>query len=170
MHLPSFDENHLSYMAKLISHTIVQSRYDRVWDPDMAEKCGKLNFVHTRVANTKKEVAYGLFHARVYRLPGFYDDVKQIIPSGCSDWSKEDYNCFQVAVYEHHENMRKISQMIGKPIDQCITYYLVKFKRTKSYKSLKRIMRLKANLSNRVAAGVGPLVCNGCSKGKCIMN
>lgn len=140
-----------------------------MWDPEIADKCGKLDFVHTRVANTKKEAAYDLFHKRGYRLPGFYEDVNRLSPKDCSDWTKEDHNRFRAAVYEHHENMKEISQSIDKTIDQCITYYLVKFKRTKSYKSLKRTMRRKANLSNGVTSGGGTLVCNACSKGKQII-
>ena len=140
-----------------------------MWDPTLAEKCGKIDFVHTRVANTKKDKAYNLLHARGYRLPGLYEDVKQLSPTDCSDWTKEDNDRFRAAVFEHHENMKETSNMIGKPIEQCITYYLVKFKRTKSYKSLKRSMRRKANLSDGVVAGGGTLVCNECSKGKRII-
>ena len=58
--------------------------------------------------------------------------------------------------------MKEVSKMIGKPINECITYYLVKFKRTKSYKSLKRSMKRKANMSEGSA---GILVCNECGKG-----
>ncbi len=124
---------------------------------------GKLDFVHTRVRYNKKESAYGLFHLRGYRLPGFYQDVDSISPGDCSDWTKEDANAFRAAVFEHHENMIQISKAIGKPINQCITYYLVRFKRAKSYKSLKRSMRRKANLSGGVTDGT--LVCGECSKG-----
>ena len=144
----------------------MQSRYERAWDPELAEKCGKIDFIHTRVANAKKEAAYHLFHARGYHLPGFYEDVKQLSTTDCANWTKEDNNRFRAAVFEHHENMRETSKMIGKPIEECITYYLVKFKRTKSYKSLKRSMRRKANLSDGVVAGGGTLECHECSKGK----
>lgn len=89
--------------------------------------------------------------------------MKSLSPGDCSDWTKEDTNAFRAAVFEHHENMIEVSNVIGKPVSQCITYYLVRFKRTKSYKSLKRSMRRKANLSGGVADGT--LVCGECSKG-----
>jgi len=65
-------------------------------------------------------------------------------------------------VFEHHEDMRAVSKAIGKPINQCITHYIVKFKRTKSYKSLKRSMIRKANVEE---GNAGQLVCNECGKG-----
>jgi len=140
-----------------------ESRYESVWDPELAEKLGKLDFVHTRVNYNKREAAYDLLHSRGYRLPGFYYDVNSLSPDDGSDWTKEDNNRFRAALFEHHENMIGVSEAIGKPINQCITHYLVKFKRTKSYKSLKRSMKRKANMSGGVV-GV-TLVCNECSKG-----
>lgn len=136
--------------------------YERSWDPEEAEKSGKLDFVHTRVKFNKKESAYGMFYTRDYHLPGFYKEVSRMSPTDSSDWTKEDKNRFRAAVFEHHENMKEVSKMIGKPISECITHYLVKFKRTKSYKSLKRSMRRKANATDGSA---GTLVCNECSKG-----
>jgi hypothetical protein len=124
---------------------------------------GKLDFVHTRVKYNKREAAYDLFHSRGYRLPGFYYDVNSLSPDDGSDWTKEDNNRFRAALFEHHENMIDVSDAIGKPINQYITNYLVKFKRTKSYKSLKRSMKRKANMSGGVADVT--LVCNECSKG-----
>jgi len=58
--------------------------------------------------------------------------------------------------------MKEVSKVVGKPTAECITYYIVKFKRTKSYKSLKRSMRHKANVSE---GSVGTLVCSKCGKG-----
>ena len=126
---------------------------------------GKLDFVHTRVDYRKKESAYNLFHSRGYHLPGFYHDVRNLKPNDCSDWTKEDYDRFRSAVFEHHEDMKEISTKIDKPIYQCITYYLMKFKRSKSWKSLKRSMRRKASLGDGAVAGSGTLVCNECSRG-----
>ncbi|KAL7535320.1 hypothetical protein ACHAXR_010414, partial [Thalassiosira sp. AJA248-18] len=136
--------------------------YERVWDPEKADELGKLDFVHTRVRPNKKESAYDLFHSRGYWIPGFYEEVSNISPTDCSDWTKEDKDHFRSAVFEHHENMKEVSKMTGKPISECITYYLVKFKRTKSYKSLKRSMKRKANVSE---GNAGTLVCNECGKG-----
>lgn len=65
-------------------------------------------------------------------------------------------------MFEHHEDMRAVSKAIGKPINQCITHYIVKFKRTKSYKSLKRSMIRKANVEE---GNAGQLVCNECGMG-----
>ena len=141
----------------------MESRYENVWNPELAEKLGKLDFVHTRVKYNKREAAYDLFHSRGYRLPGFYYDVNSLSPDDGSDWTKEDNNRFRAALFEHHENMIDVSDAIGKPINQCITHYLVKFKRTKSYKLLKRSMKRKANMSGGVADVT--LVCNECSKG-----
>lgn len=133
-----------------------------MWDPEAAEKSGKLDFVHTRVKFNKKEAAYNIFHSRGYRLPGFYHEVSDVSPTDASDWTKEDKDRFRAAVFEHHEDMREVSKAIGKPINECITHYLVRFKRTKSYKSLKRSMKRKANVSEGSA---GTLVCNECGKG-----
>ena len=58
--------------------------------------------------------------------------------------------------------MKSVSKAIGKPINECITHYLVRFKKTKSYKSLKRSMHRKANVSE---GNAGTLVCNECGKG-----
>ncbi|KAL7545608.1 hypothetical protein ACHAWF_008952 [Thalassiosira exigua] len=133
--------------------------YQRVWDPAEAERLGRLNFVHTRVKFNRKESAYNMFHSRSYRLPGFYNDVSAVVPSDCSDWTKEDKERFRSAIFEHHENMKEVSKMMDKPLGQCITYYLVAFKRTKSYKSLKR-KKAKVN-----EGSIGTLVCNECRKG-----
>ena len=103
-----------------------------------------------------------MFHSRGYRLPGFYEEVSEVNPTDCSDWNKGDKDRFRAAVFEKHENMNDVSNMIGKNINECINYYLVKFKRTKSYKSLKKSMRRKANASEGSA---GTLVCSGCDKG-----
>ncbi|KAL9189308.1 hypothetical protein ACHAXT_011798 [Thalassiosira profunda] len=136
--------------------------YERVWDPQAAEKSGKLDFVHTRVKFNKKEAAIGLFHDRGYRLPGFYHEVSKVSSTDCGDWTKEEKDLFRSAVFEHHEDMREVSKMVGKPVSECITYYLVKFKKTKSYKSLKRSMKRKANVTEGSA---GTLVCNECGNG-----
>eukprot|EP00571_Detonula_confervacea_P010382 CAMPEP_0172302104 /NCGR_PEP_ID=MMETSP1058-20130122/3859_1 /TAXON_ID=83371 /ORGANISM="Detonula confervacea, Strain CCMP 353" /LENGTH=552 /DNA_ID=CAMNT_0013012461 /DNA_START=38 /DNA_END=1696 /DNA_ORIENTATION=- len=136
--------------------------YERVWDPTKAAESGKLDFVHTRVKFNQKESAYNMFYSRDYHLPGFYEEVSSVSPTDCSDWTKEDKDRFRAAVFEHHENMKEVSKMIGKPISECITYYLVKFKRSKSYKSLKRSMKRKANPAEGSA---GTLVCNECGKG-----
>ena len=138
------------------------NRYERVWHPEVAKAVGKLDFIHTRVQGNRKEAAYDMFHSRGYRLPGFYQEVSSTSPTDCSDWTKEDKDNFRSAVFEHHENMKEVSKMIGKPVSECITYYLVKFKRAKSYKSLKRSMKRKANVSEGSA---GTLVCNECGKG-----
>jgi len=137
-------------------------RYERVWDPEKAEKSGKIDFIHTRIKFNKKEPSYDMFHSRGYRLPGFYEEVSEVNPTDCSDWNKGDKDRFRAAVFEKHENMNDVSNMIGKNINECINYYLVKFKRTKSYKSLKKSMRQKANASEGSA---GTLVCSGCGKG-----
>jgi len=136
--------------------------YKNTATPEKAEKSGKLDFVHTRVKFNKREAAYDIFHSRNYRLPGFYQEVSGLSPTNAADWTKEDKDRFRSAVFEHHENMKEVSKAIGKPIQECITYYLVKFKRTKSYKSLKRSMRRKANVTE---GSEGILVCNGCNKG-----
>lgn len=153
-----------SHMNPRLSNA-TNSRYERVWDPAIAEKMGKVDFVHTRVKSSKKEAAYDLFHLRGYHLPGFYQEVNALKPNDCSDWTKEDIDRFRSAVFEYHEDMKEISKTIKKPINQCILYYLVKFKRGKSWKSLKRSMRRKANMSDGVVANGGTLVCNECSMG-----
>ena len=137
---------------------MVSKRYERVWNPEEAEKSGKLDFVHTRVKFNKKESAYEMLHSRGYRIPGFYQEISNdVSPTDCSNWTKADKDRFRAAVFEKHENMKEVSKMIGRPINECITYYLVKFKRTKSYKSLKRSMKRKANMSEGAA---GTLVCS----------
>ena len=153
---------HIS-LQRLISNTMPNNnRYERVWDPAKAEQSGKLDFVHTRVESNKKGAAYDLFYKRGYRLPGFYAEVSNLSPTDCSNWTKQDKDRFRSAVFEHHEDMKEVSKQIGKPISECITYYIVVFKRTKSYKSLKRSMRRKANVTEGSA---GTLVCNQCGKG-----
>ncbi|KAL3786167.1 hypothetical protein ACHAW5_008784 [Stephanodiscus triporus] len=137
-------------------------RYERVWDPEVAQKLGRLDFVHTFVKHNKKEAAYDLFHSRGYILPGFYQDVSRLSPDDCSDWTKEDKARFRAAVFEHHENMREISKNTGKSINQCITYYLGCFKRTKSYKSLRKSMKRKANLGKE---STNTWICIECSTG-----
>ena len=136
--------------------------FERVWDPKEAEKSGKLDFIHTRVTFSKKEAAYGIFSARGYRLPGFYQELSHVSPTNCSHWTNDDREDFRKAVFEKHENMKEVSKMVGKPISECITYYLSNFKRTKSYKKLKRSMR-KANVDNDGNADT--LLCNECKKG-----
>ncbi len=154
---------YINYRSTCRLSYATESRCERVWDPELADKSGKLDFVHTRVKFNKKEAAYDLLHLRGYRLPGFYQEVNSLCADDGSDWTKEDNNRFRAALFEHHENMREISKAMGKPINQCITHYLVRFKRTKSYKSLKRSMKRKANMSG--GGTVGTLVCNECSKG-----
>ena len=154
---------YINYRSTCRMSDATESRCERVWDPELADKSGKLDFVHTRVKFNKKEAAHDLLHLRGYRLPGFYQEVNSLGADDGSDWTKEDNNRFRAAVFEHHENMREISKAMGKPINQCITHYLVRFKRTKSYKSLKRSMKRKANMSGGVADVT--LVCNECSKG-----
>ena len=141
---------------------MTSTRYDRVWDPKEADRHGRLDFVHTRVKFNKREPSYNILHSRGYKIPGFYQDVCDTSPTDCSDWTKVDKDRFRAAVFEKHENMKQVSEMIGKPIGECITYYLVKFKTTKSFKSLKRSMKRKANLSESSTAA---LVCTVCSKG-----
>jgi len=136
--------------------------YERVWNPDEAEKLDRLDFVHTRVKFNKRESSYSMLHSREYLIPGFYREVCGVSPTDCSDWTKADKDHFRAAMFEKHENMKEVSKMIGKPISQCITYYLVKFKRTKSFKSLKRSMKRKANTSE---GGGGTWLCHECGKG-----
>ena len=163
-------QNSTCIIEKLMLHAglvctlnlMVSKRYERVWNPEEAGKSGKLDFVHTRVKFNNKESAYEMLHSRGYRLPGFYQEVSNVSPTDCSNWTKADKDRFRAAVFEKHENMKEVSEMICKPINECITYYLVKFKRTKSYKSLKRSMKCKANMSEGSA---GTLVCNECGKG-----
>lgn len=137
-------------------------RYERVWDPEEAEKLGKLDFVDTRVGFTHKSAAYDMFHSRGYRLPGFYHEVSSLSPTDCSDWTKQDKDHFRSAVFEFHEDMKEVSKAISKPQSECVTYYIVKFRKTKSYKSLKRSLKRKANVSE---GNAGTLVCNECGKG-----
>ena len=56
--------------------------------------------------------------------------------------------------------MKSVSQIIGKPINECITYYISKFKLTKAYKTLKRSFR-RTTMSE---CSAGTLVCNECNE------
>ena len=139
------------------------SRYERVWDPSVAEKMGKLDFVHARVQPNRREGGYLLLAQQGYRIEGLYQKVRALSPTDCSEWTKADKERFRSAVFENHEDMKAVSDVLNKPMSECITYYLVKFKKSKSYKSLKRSMKRKANMGEGNAAGT--LVCNECGKG-----
>ncbi|KAL7533674.1 hypothetical protein ACHAWF_004592 [Thalassiosira exigua] len=114
-----------SYTSKESASCDGNALFEQVWDPKEAEKSGKLDFVDTRVKFNRRENAYNMLHARGYCLPGFYQEICKSNPSDGSDWTKNDKDNFQSAVFEHHENMREVSKMIGKPIDQCITVRLI---------------------------------------------
>lgn len=141
----------------------IHQRFERTWDPDAAEKSGRGDFVHDRVKSNRKEAAYDIFYSRGFRLPGFYQEVSARGVSDASDWTSKDKERFRSAVFEHHEDMREVSKAIGKPVEECITHYIVRFKRTKSYKSVKRSMRRKASVEE---ANKGKeFVCDRCGKG-----
>eukprot|EP00957_Ditylum_brightwellii_P184608 14059495-Ditylum_brightwellii.AAC.1 len=137
-------------------------RYARVWDPAEAEKMGKLDCIDTRVKSYQKELVYKVLHKNGYCLPGFYQKVISINLTDCSKWTKADKDHFGAAVFEKHNGMKVVSELIGKPQSECVTYYIVKFKKTKSHKSLKRSMKCKTNMGEGSA---GTLVCNECGKG-----
>ncbi len=145
----------------LIISTII--RYDQIWDLEKAKKSGKIDFIDHRVKSSIKEPAYELLHRRDYRLPGFYEEVSKVAPTDCSHWTAEERAKFRKLVFEKHEDMWQISEALGRPVRECVTYYLGKFKTSKDFRSLRRAME-KARDENPFKYP-GEILCDKCGKG-----
>ena len=145
----------------LIISTII--RYDQIWDLEKAKKSGKIDFIDHRVKSSIKEPAYEILHRRDYRLPGFYEEVSKVAPTDCSHWTAEERAKFRKLVFEKHEDMWQISEALGRPVRECVTYYLGKFKTSKDFRSLRRAME-KARDENPFKYP-GEILCDKCGKG-----
>ena len=141
----------------------VYIRYDQIWDLEKAKKSGKIDFIDHRVKSSIKEPAYELLHRRDYRLPGFYEEVSKVAPTDCSHWTAEERAKFRKLVFEKHEDMWQISEALGRPVRECVTYYLGKFKTSKDFRSLRRAME-KARDENPFKYP-GEILCDKCGKG-----
>lgn len=139
------------------------SRYDQVWDPEKAQKSGKIDFIDHRVKSSIKEPAYDMLHQRNYQLPGFFAEVSKAPPTDCSHWTAEERAKFRKLVFEKHEDMWQISEALGRPVRECVTYYLGKFKTSKDFRSLRRVME-KARDENPFKYP-GEILCDKCGKG-----
>jgi hypothetical protein len=140
------------------------NRYDQVWDPEKAQKSGKIDFIDHRVKSSIKEPAYDMLHQRNYQLPGFFDElVSKANPTDCSHWTSEERAKFRKLVFEKHEDMWQISEALGRPVRECVTYYLGKFKTSKDFRSLRRVME-KARDENPFKYP-GEILCDKCGKG-----
>lgn len=152
-----------------VSHMLVVmithfNRYDQVWDPERAQKSGKIDFIDHRVKSSIKEPAYDMLHQRNYQLPGFFDEVSsKAQPTDCSHWTAEERAKFRKLVFEKHEDMWQISEALGRPVRECVTYYLGKFKTSKDFRSLRRVME-KARDENPFKYP-GEILCDKCGKG-----
>ena len=138
-------------------------RYDQIWDLEKAKKSGKIDFIDHRVKSSIKEPAYEILHRRDYRLPGFYEEVSKVAPTDCSHWTAEERAKFRKLVFEKHEDMWQISEALGRPVRECVTYYLGKFKTSKDFRSLRRAME-KARDENPFKYP-GEILCDKCGKG-----
>jgi hypothetical protein len=135
-----------------------------VWDSEKAQKSGKIDFIHHRVKSSIKEPAYDMLHQRNYQLPGFYDELlSKANPTDCSHWTSEERAKFRKLVFEKHEDMWQISEALGRPVRECVTYYLGKFKTSKDFRSLRRVME-KARDENPFKYP-GEILCDKCGKG-----
>ena len=140
------------------------NRYDQVWDQEKAQKSGKIDFIHHRVKSSIREPAYEMLHQRDYRLPGFFEEVaSNATPTDCSHWTAEERAKFRKLVFEKHEDMWQISEALGRPVRECVTYYLGKFKTSKDFRSLRRVME-KARDENAFKYP-GEILCDKCGKG-----
>jgi len=138
--------------------------YDQVWDQEKAQKSGKIDFIDHRVKSSIKEPAYDMLHQRNYELPGFYAEVTtKAQPTDCSHWTAEERAKFRKLVFEKHEDMWQISEALGRPVRECVTYYLGKFKTSKDFRSLRRVME-KARDENPFKYP-GEILCDKCGKG-----
>lgn len=144
-------------------HLYVYFRYDQIWDLEKAKKSGKIDFIDHRVKSSIKEPAYEILHRRDYRLPGFYEEVSKVAPTDCSHWTAEERAKFRKLVFEKHEDMWQISEALGRPVRECVTYYLGKFKTSKDFRSLRRAME-KARDENPFKYP-GEILCDKCGKG-----
>mmetsp|Transcript_21193 Transcript_21193/g.33296 ORF Transcript_21193/g.33296 Transcript_21193/m.33296 type:complete len:669 (-) Transcript_21193:52-2058(-) len=147
------------------SHTVPEEEvlYDQVWDPEKAQKSGKIDFIDHRVKSSIKEPAYNMLHQRDYQLPGFFAEVSKAPPTDCSHWTSEERAKFRKLVFEKHEDMWQISEALGRPVRECVTYYLGKFKTSKDFRSLRRVME-KARDENPFKYP-GEILCDKCGKG-----
>ncbi|KAK1732349.1 hypothetical protein QTG54_016979 [Skeletonema marinoi] len=147
------------------SHTVPEEEvlYDQVWDPEKAQKSGKIDFIDHRVKSSIKEPAYDMLHKRDYQLPGFFAEVSKAPPTDCSHWTAEERAKFRKLVFEKHEDMWQISEALGRPVRECVTYYLGKFKTSKDFRSLRRVME-KARDENPFKYP-GEILCDKCGKG-----
>ena len=152
-------------MQLLSLHTSqIHNRYDQVWDKEKAQKSGKIDFIDHRVKSSIKEPAYDMLHQREYRLPGFFAEViSKAQPTDCSHWTAEERAKFRKLVFEKHEDMWQISKALGRPVRECVTYYLGKFKTSKDFRSLRRVMD-KARDENPFKYP-GEILCDKCGKG-----
>ncbi len=66
-------------------------------------------------------------------------------------------------MFEKHEDMWQISEALGRPVRECVTYYLGKFKTSKDFRSLRRVME-KARDENPFKYP-GEILCDKCGKG-----
>ena len=84
-------------------------------------------------------------------------------PTDCSHWTAEERAKFRKLVFEKHEDMWQISEALGRPVRECVTYYLGKFKTSKDFRSLRRAME-KARDENPFKYP-GEILCDKCGKG-----
>ena len=105
-----------------------------------------------------------MLHQREYQLPGFFAEViSKAQPTDCSHWTAEERAKFRKLVFEKHEDMWQISKALGRPVRECVTYYLGKFKTSKDFRSLRRVME-KARDENPFKYP-GEILCDKCGKG-----
>ena len=124
----SSSSSSLSLSLATLQLSTINNRYDQVWDPEKATQSGKIDFIHHRVKSSIKEPAYNMLHQRDYRLSGFFNEVSKADPTDCSHWTSEERAKFRKLVFDKHEDMWQISEALGRPVRECVTYYLGKFK------------------------------------------
>mmetsp|Transcript_28711 Transcript_28711/g.43048 ORF Transcript_28711/g.43048 Transcript_28711/m.43048 type:complete len:379 (+) Transcript_28711:768-1904(+) len=148
--------------------------YEQIWDPSMAAISGKLNLVHLTVPHNKKEAGMVALHKNNYSLPGFYEALNKITPLDGSDWTQEERELFHLLTLDSRKDLYTVSKKMGKSINNCMTYYLGKYKHSDYYRFTKEIcVQERADKKSRGNAeacavckeGGNLLICDTCECG-----
>uniref|UniRef100_A0A7S4VXZ5 PHD-type domain-containing protein n=1 Tax=Ditylum brightwellii TaxID=49249 RepID=A0A7S4VXZ5_9STRA len=105
----------------------------------MAAISGKLNFVHLTVPHNKKEAGMVALHENNYSFPGFYEALNKVTPLDGSDWNQEERGLFHVLTLDSRKDLHTVSKKMGKSMNNCLTYYLGKYKHSDGYRFTKEI-------------------------------
>ena len=107
--------------------------YDQVWNPNIAKKARKLDFIHLVIPHNKKEIAMTTLHELNYSARDLFKELSTKIPLDGSNWTNEEKQIFNKYYYESSRDLTLVSKRMNKSLNNVLTYYYGIYKQSDNY-------------------------------------